>query len=283
MVTNKQKLISIVCPIYNEEHTIPIFYKRLTKVIASLSHVYKFELIFTNNRSTDKSLERILELRNRDTSMQVITMSRNFGYQASVQAGITHATGQAIVIIDVDCEDPPEMIPGFLEKWAEGYDIVCGIRKDRPEAWIMKKLRDCFYYLLKMTADMDIVLRMAEFGLISSTVRDCIVNNHNTFPFLRAEIGYVGFSRYEIPYTREPRSYGKSGYNLLGMVIFATAGLLTSSTFLFRLAAYLLPFIVFTNLVLVLLGLITNALSLLYILLVCNFVYITFFVTVHGV
>ena len=147
----------------------------------------------------------------------------------------------------------------------------------------MKKLRDCFYYLLKMTADMDIVLRMAEFGLISSTVRDCIVNNHNTFPFLRAEIGYVGFSRYEIPYTREPRSYGKSGYNLLGMVIFATAGLLTSSTFLFRLAAYLLPFIVFTNLVLVLLGLITHSLSYFLVLFSLDLLYIIFYMTVHGV
>ena len=278
-----KKLISIVCPIYNEEETIPIFHDRLTKILSSLKDIYKFELIFTNNRSSDKSLQKLMELRKLDSSIKVLTMSRNFGYQASVQAGITFASGQAVIIIDVDCEDPPELIPSFLQKWEEGFDIVCGIRKDRPESWVIKKLRDCYYHLLRMTADMDIVLHMAEFGLISSTVRDCIINNSNTYPFLRAEIGYAGFSRFEISYDREPRAFGKSGYNLLGMIIFATAGLLTSSTFLFRLAAYLLPIFLLANIILATSGFLSNSLSLLYILLVCNFVYITFFVTVHGV
>lgn len=281
-----KKLISIVCPIYNEENTIPIFYGRLTKVLSSLNDIYKFELIFTNNRSSDKSLEKLIELRNlgnQDSSIKILTMSRNFGYQASVQAGITFASGQAVIIIDVDCEDPPELIPSFLQKWEEGFDIVCGIRKDRPESWLMKKLRGCFYYLLRMTADMDIVLQMAEFGLVSSTVRDCIINNSNTYPFLRAEIGYAGFSRYEIPYDREPRVYGKTGYNLFDMMIFAAAGLLTSSTFLFRFAAYLLPIFLLCNIILAASGFLTNSLSILYVLIICNFIYITFFVTVHGV
>ena len=111
---NPKPLVSIVCPVYNEEHAIPLFYERLTATLAPLLSKYDFELIFTNNGSVDGTLQVIQALRETDPKTQVITLSRNFGYQASVLAGISYSIGDATVVIDVDCEDPPEMLPLFL-------------------------------------------------------------------------------------------------------------------------------------------------------------------------
>ncbi len=277
-----RKLVSIICPVFNEEQSIPIFYDRLQAALAPLRDHYDFELIFTNNRSADKSLEVILSLRERDSSVQVLTMSRNFGYQASIQAGISCASGDGIIVIDVDCEDPPELVPQFVAKWEEGYDVVYGIRGDRPEWWGLKKARKLFYHLLQRTADMDIVLYMAEFALISSHVRDAVINNQNTFPFFRAEIGYAGFSRYGIPYDRQPRIKGKSHYNLMGMVSFAVAGLLTSSTFLFRLAAYIFPVVVLLNLALFLADMYSSSSVPFRALVAIDLVYTVFLLTIQG-
>lgn len=242
--------VSVICPVYNEEQAIPIFYERLIKAVSPLSDRYHFELIFTNNRSSDGTLDVIRALREKDNIVQVITLSRNFGYQASVLAGITHATGDAIIVIDVDCEDPPEMIPQFIAKWEEGFDIVYGLRANRPEPRPLIFMRKLFYRLLRLTADTDIVLDMAEFALVSSRVRDVMRANKNSYPFLRAEIGYAGFLRYGITYDRQQRTIGKSYYNLWGMFLFAAAGILSVSTFPLRMGAYVWPLILLLNLVL---------------------------------
>lgn len=251
-MVNKQPLISVVCPVHDEQTAVPLFYARLRTIIDGLVDRYRFELIFTNNRSTDGTLAIIRQLRDADPRVQVVTLSRNFGYQASVQCGVAHAAGEAIVVIDVDCEDPPELIPEFLSKWDEGYDVVYGVRHDRPETWVIKKLRNVFYRLLRATADMDVVLYMAEFALVGANVRDSLINNHNTFPFLRSEIGYAGFSRYGVPYKRQPRIAGQTHYNLTRMTAFAIGGILTSSTFVLRAAAYVWPLLVLVNIALLL-------------------------------
>jgi glycosyltransferase involved in cell wall biosynthesis len=245
-----RKLVSIVSAVYNEEASIPIFYERLQRVIAGHRDQFDFELIFTNNASTDATAEIIASLREKDPTVQLVTFSRNFGYQASLQAGLTYAAGDATIIIDVDCEDPPEMIPEFLLRWQEGYDVVYGIRTDRPEPWLIKKSRAVFYHVLSASADMDIVPFMAEFSLINAEVRHAILWGQNTFPFLRAEIGYAGFARYGVSYRREKRVAGETHYNLVGMTIFAVAGILTASTFLMRAAAYCVPLVVLGNLAL---------------------------------
>jgi len=281
--SSKRRLITIICPVYNEQESIPIFYNRLKTTLEPLNDRYDFELIFSNNRSKDKTLEVLLALRKKDPCIHILTLSRNFGYQASAQAGMSHAAGEAIIVIDVDCEDPPELIPQFIEKWEDGYDVVCGIRKNRPELWLIKKSRNLFYRLLKITADADIVLYMAEFALISSVVRDAIINNENTFPFLRAEIGFAGFSRFEVPYDRQRRVAGKTHYNLFNMVSFAAAGILTSSTFLMRLAAYMFPFFVLLNLVLLIITVFWGSSSAFKVLVAMDLIYVTFLLTTHGI
>ena len=139
-------------------------------------------MLFTNNASTDASAEIVARIREEDPSVQLLTLSRNFGYQASLQAGLTYAAGDAIVIIDVDCEDPPEMIPEFLRRWQEGYDVVYGIRKDRPEPWMIRQLRTLFYHVLSASADMDIILFMSEFSLLTAEVRAPSFRTRPAFP-----------------------------------------------------------------------------------------------------
>lgn len=242
-----RKLVSIVSPVYNEEHSIPILYERVQKAIANYRDRFDFEILFTNNASTDATAEIVARIREEDPSVQLLTLSRNFGYQASLQAGLTYAAGDAIVIIDVDCEDPPEMIPEFLHRWEEGYDVVYGIRKDRPEPWLIKQLRALFYHVLSASADMDIILFMSEFSLLTAEVQRAILSNQTSFPFLRSEIGYAGFARFGIPYRRQKRVAGETHYNLLSMTIFAVAGILTASTFLLRVPLYVFPLLAFGN------------------------------------
>jgi len=281
-VTSSRKLVSIISAVYNEQYTIPILYERLQQTIAPHRDQFDFELIFTNNASTDATAKIVAELREKDPSVQLITLSRNFGYQASLQSGFTYATGDATIVIDADCEDPPEMIPEFLKRWQEGYDVVYGIRQDRPEPWVIKKLRALFYYVLSASADMDIILFMAEFALITADVRRAILLNHTSFPFLRAEIGYAGFARFGIQYRRQKRVAGKTHYNLFGMTIFAVAGILTASTFLIRAAAYCLPLLVLGNVALMVLDFVRGGSVWFRLCVIVDLVYIIGLLSVFG-
>lgn len=244
----ERKRISIVCAVYNEEACISIFYARLRAALEPFRERYDFTLLFANNCSTDGTLETILALRRTDPQVEVLTYSRNYGYEASIATGLRHARGDAVVAIDVDCEDPPEMIPQFITEWERGYDIVYGEREQRLEFLGMHLARKAFYRLNRFIADSEIVLDMAEFYLISVRVRDAILLNRSTKPFLRSEVAYVGFRRKGIPYTRQHRAAGISHHSVLRATEFAVAGILTSSTFPLRLGVYSFPALVILNL-----------------------------------
>jgi dolichol-phosphate mannosyltransferase len=235
-------VLAILCPVYNEEAVLKLFFARLRPVMEGLRENYECRLVFLNNASADATLQRIDEVRAEWPETYVISMSRNVGYQASVECGVRRVEADLYVVIDVDCEDPPEMIPEFVRKYEEGFDIAYGERVDRPEPRAIKGGRKIFYRLLRMIADEDIVLDMAEFSLFSREVRDAIIADESSFPFLRASIARVGFRRAAIPFTRQKRIAGVTHYNLVGMTIFAVAGLLASSTLLLRLPVYALPF-----------------------------------------
>ena len=142
------------------------------------------------------------------------------------------------IIIDVDCEDPPELIIKFLEKYSLGYDFVYGIRRGRVESKIVTLLRLVFYRLTKLMADSDFILDMAEFSLFSRRFRDSAIKSESTFPFLRSDFSYIGYKRIGIPYDREQRLHGKTHYNFLGMAKFAIGGILSASTFPLRFIFY---------------------------------------------
>ena len=243
----RPKLISIVTPVFNEAATVGIFHERLAKALAPYAGQYRFEFIFSDNHSTDDTAARIRALRSRDPRVQLLALSRNFGYQASMVAGMRQASGDAIVFIDVDCEDPPEMLPEFIEKWEQGHDIVYGIRERRHEPPHVSLARKLFYRVNRMVADSDILVDVAEFCLMTSEVRDAVAAGLSTFPFIRAEVAHYGFDRVGIRYDRQPRVGGKSHYNVYAMARFAIAGILTSTTVPLRLALYGLPLLLIGN------------------------------------
>jgi len=238
MTTPARPLVTIVCPAFNEEKTVPLFYEEFIKAIAAIEDRVRFELIFVNNRSTDGTLDAIRKIAERDPRVGVLTLSRNYGYQASITAGMKHARGDAIANIDVDCEDPPAMLVRFIERWLDGADVVYGIRDKRPESIWMQLARKLFYRLTRGVADHEIVLDMAEFFLVDKRVRDVVVSSRSTFPFVRGQVGYVGFRREGIKYTRHKRITGESHYNVLSAARFGIAGILSSSTMPMRLLAY---------------------------------------------
>jgi polyisoprenyl-phosphate glycosyltransferase len=232
------RTLAIIVPVHNELGNIAPFYERTRAVLESLPSVSP-QIVFVNNGSDDGTLERICEVRARDDRVKVITLSRNFGYHAVLLAGLSLVTADRYAMIDVDCEDPPELLREFHTALEGGADVAYGIRSNRVEPTMVTFFRRLFYYINKEIADSDIVLWMAEFAMISRQVRDAIIAPHTTYVFLRAEIGYVGFVRVGVPYVRGVRTSGKSHYNFFNMTRFAVAGFLASSTFPLRLILYI--------------------------------------------
>jgi dolichol-phosphate mannosyltransferase len=244
---SRRPLLSVVSPVFNEQGTVPLFYERLTRALEPFAGELDVEIIFTNNRSTDGTADAVLALRARDTRVQLLTLSRNFGYEGSMVAGLRQAQGDAIVLIDVDCEDPPEMLQQFIRHWREGYDIVFGIRERRAEPTPVTWLRKVFYRVNKTIADSDVLVDVAEFALMTAPVRDAVVTGLSTFPFIRAEVAHYGFRRLGIHYDRQPRAAGRSNFSFSGMTKLAIAGILTSTTVPLRAPLYVLPLVFVLN------------------------------------
>lgn len=234
-------LLTILCPVYNEEKTVPLFWGRLEPVIRRHLERYRIDLVFLDNASTDRTHEEIARIKAVYPSTYIVCNSRNVGYQRSLMLGLQHTVGDLFLFIDVDCEDPPEMIAYFLLEHENGFDIVYGERMDREEFYPIKMIRKWFYRLLQAFADDDVILDMAEFSLFTSEVRDAITQENTSYPFIRTSISRVGFRRKGIPFKRQKRIAGKTHYNFLGMAVFAVAGLLAASTLPLRVAAYIMP------------------------------------------
>ena len=175
------------------------------------------------------------------------------------------------------------MIYQFVEKWEEGYDVVYGIRKKRQESAIVQGMRNLFYWLLHKLGDYEVVMNMAEFSLISQNVRREILNNKSTFPFLRTEIGYSGFNRIGIDYVRQSRLHGKTHYNFLGMSAFAIGGILSSSTFLLRMSAFIGMVLLPANMILLFLDLMAIYNKAFNILVTADLMYLVFFMAVLSI
>jgi dolichol-phosphate mannosyltransferase len=232
----------IICPVYNEEGTIEYFFGRLREALADLDPArYECHLLFTNNCSTDGTLGKLAALKAAHDWVDYVTLSRNHGYQLSLLAGLSVARADLYMICDADCEDPPEMLHEFVARLDEGHDLAYGIRNDRPDPWLLGRCRSLFYLTLRSLGDYRIVPYMAEFALFRRCIRDALVANRNTFPFLRAEVGYAGYSVVGVPYRRETRRHGRTHYNFLGNCRFAIAGILSSTTFPLRAVFYGLP------------------------------------------
>ena len=242
----RREKLTIVVPVYNDAECIPIFLSHLIPIRDQIKGKYEIEVVFLNNCSTDQTHEVISRSLDKHPFIYEITMSKNVGYQRSIECGLKNSKGDLFVVIDVDGEDPPNMILEFLKKYEEGYDLVYGIRSDRIESRPMKKARKYFYKVTKAVADEEFILYMAEFSLFNNAVRSAIIDSSDSFPFLRSSLARVGFDRFGISYKRENRYAGQTNYNLRKMFIFAVASLLSSTTLPLRIPVYaFLPFLTF--------------------------------------
>ena len=224
------KKISIVVPMYNEEEVAPICYDRLKQVLAKLDK-YSYELIFVNDGSKDKTLEVLEEISKRDKLVKIISFSRNFGHQAAVTAGIRNVSGDVVVIIDADMQDPPEEIPKMVELWEKGNDVVYATRKKREGETKFKLLTaKAFYIFLNKLSDINIPQDTGDFRLIDKKVAETLASLPEHNKFLRGLSSWVGFKQTAFEYERQERVAGKTKYPLKKMIKLALDGIINFST-----------------------------------------------------
>ena len=229
---------SIVVPVFNEELVIRFTYERLTQVMRGLGEPY--ELIFVNDGSRDNTYVILDELAEADGSVVVLDFSRNFGHQIAITAGMDYARGQAIVVIDADLQDPPELIADMIAKWREGYDVVYAKRVARKgETWFKKASASLFYRLLRRLSDIEIPLDTGDFRLIDRQVADQLLAIREKSRFVRGLVSWVGFKQTAVEYVRDERLYGETKYPLKKMIKLSLDGMTSFSTKPLKITSYL--------------------------------------------
>ena len=224
------KKISIVIPMYNEHEIANMCYKRINEVIKQLNN-YEYEIIFINDGSKDNTQLILEEIAKEDKNVKILSFSRNFGHQAAVTAGIKYVTGDAIVIMDADLQDPPELIPDMLKLWEDGNEVIYGKRKARKGESLFKLMTaKMFYNTLNALSDVDIPKDTGDFRLVDRKVVDTINNLPEHNKFLRGLFSWVGYKQYAYEYERQERKAGKTKYPLKKMLKLASDGIISFST-----------------------------------------------------
>ena len=229
MAENKKTIeLSIIVPIYNEQDTIPELYERLIGAAIKVSENY--EIIFINDGSKDNSLGQLIQLSRHNEKVFYIHFSRNFGHQIAVSAGLDFCSGKAVVIIDGDLQDPPELIPTLYQKYKEGYEVVYAKRLEREGESLFKKITaKLFYRILKNITSINIPLDTGDFRLIDKKVVDYLKLMPEQNKFLRGQIAWLGFNQTQVEFNRVKRKYGTTGYPFSKMLRFAMDGITSFS------------------------------------------------------
>lgn len=224
------KKVSIVIPAYNEEEVLNKLIERLA-ILINNTPKYEFEVIFVNDGSQDKTLEILEEIAQKEKRLKILSFSRNFGHQAAVTAGIKYVTGDAVVIIDADLQDPPELIPQMIELWEQGNEVIYGKRKKRKGESAFKLLSaKMFYKTLNALSDVEIPKDTGDFRLVDRKVIDVINQMPEHNKFLRGLFSWVGFKQYAFEYERQERKAGKTKYPFKKMKKLASDGIISFST-----------------------------------------------------
>jgi glycosyltransferase involved in cell wall biosynthesis len=234
------RTITIIVPVYNEEPNIDLIYGRICAVFEGALARYQLELIFSDNASSDGSFERIRLLAAKDARVRGIRLSRNFGFQANILSGLVNAAGDAVVQLDADGEDPPEVLPSLVAKWEEGFDVVYGIRTNRQESALLTFQRKLFYRLLKAVADIHVPVDAGDFRLIDRRVVRVLrerFKEHN--PYLRGLISFAGFRQAGVPYARDARTMGVSKFSFWSYMSLAFDALTSFSRLPLRLVSFI--------------------------------------------
>ena len=231
------KRISLVFPVYNEEQVLPALFERLRNLRQQLNQ-YELEIIFINDGSHDTSLTLMQEFQARTFHCKILDFSRNFGHQTAITAGIDFATGAAVILLDADLQDPPELLPQFLAQWEEGYQVVYAVRKNRQESVLKRLAYFSFYRILQKISDIPIPLDSGDFCLMDRAVVDVLTSMQERNRFIRGLRSWVGFRQIGLEYDREKRYSGDVKYTFPKLMKLALNGIFSFSYFPLQIASY---------------------------------------------
>ncbi len=226
-VDRPRPVLSIVIPVYGEEDNLPVLYERLAKVMHDTEPNY--EVIFVDDGSRDRSADMLRELAERDERVVVVELSRNFGHQVAISAGLDFAQGDAVIVMDADLQDPPEVLPQFIAKWREGHDVVYAVRARRKEGWFKRALYALFYRVMQRIANIDIPLDAGDFCIMDRRVVEVLVGMPERNRFVRGIRSWIGLNQVGLSYERHARYAGQVKYSYTRLIYLALDGLISFS------------------------------------------------------
>jgi dolichol-phosphate mannosyltransferase len=231
-------MISIVLPVYNEQENISAIYERVTAEMDRLEDPY--ELIFVDDGSSDGSLKALKDLCQLDSSVRAISLSRNFGHQIAISAGLEHASGQAVIVMDADLQHPPEILPELVARWKAGFDVVYTVRAGSEHAGVFKRISAAaFYRILNRICDIKLTPNTPDFRLLDRRVVDALLRMPERARFLRGLVSWVGFRQTAVEFVASPRLHGTTKYPLSKMIRFSVDGVTAFSSVPLRLSSYM--------------------------------------------
>ncbi len=233
------KKVSIIVPAYNEEESLPFLYERLKKLMNSNNN-YEFEILFVNDGSKDKTIELIKEYRQKDERINYVDFARNFGKEIAMIAGLDYATGDAVIFIDADLQDPPELIPEMIKYWEEGYDDVYAQRKSRKgETWLKKFTSKMYYKVLQSLTKVQIQKDTGDFRLLDRRCVNVLRSMRETGRNSKSMFSWIGYKKKAIFYDRDPRVAGSTKWNYAKLINLAIDGITSFTTSPLRISTYL--------------------------------------------
>ena len=219
------KTITIIVPAYNEEEALPYFFDRIKNVVDDIKN-YNFEILFINDGSKDKTLEIIKKYKEKENRISYVNLSRNFGKEVAMIAGLDYAKGDAIVFMDADLQDPPELIPELIKWWEEGYDDVYAKRKTRAgETWLKKFTSKMYYKVLQSLTNVQIQKDTGDFRLLDKRCVNALKKMRETQRCSKSMFSWIGYKKKEVLYDRDPRIAGKTKWNYKKLIDLAIDGI----------------------------------------------------------
>jgi dolichol-phosphate mannosyltransferase len=233
----ERRLISIIAPVYNEESTLPEFYKRIKKIIDCMESKYSFKVFLIDDGSRDQSWKMIQKISQYDECFCGIRLSRNFGHQAALSAGYGLASGDALISIDSDLQDPPEVIPELIQRWEEGNRVVLAVRRKREGETKLKLWTAKIYYkVISKLSETEALESSGDFRLLDRVAVDALKKITETHRYIRGLVGWLGFKRCVVEYDRSPRFAGTTKYSMIKMIRLAMDGIISLSFWPLRVA-----------------------------------------------
>lgn len=236
---HKKTLISISIPVLNEEGSLDALYARLCAIGTRMADRCDLEFVFTDNHSDDATWEKLTALAKKDPRVRAIRFSKNFGFQRSILANYMHTRGDAVMQIDADLQDPPELLEDFFDLWQRGYEVVYGIRKKRPESFLLHAFRRFGYWVIDKISEHPIPQDVGDFRLIDRKVVNALSQIKTANPYLRGMIAGLGFNQTGVPYDRDARIAGESKFNVSRLVRLGLTAVFNHSTVPLRAASFL--------------------------------------------